>query len=272
MESHLVSIIDQPKYQKAKERDFDNPYTLTLLYVVQDLRDGQLAVMNEYEESYNNQLRQSDTYVVNHVFRCEQEAARIEKEHMLTHGQAGTGGWKRLAPRITRLLEHPRRLTQFLELMAMGIARFERDPADKRRSVWMVVPPAVESAADPKVVWLTAPPAPGGESRGTNRSPLLAMERFCFVGTSAKPGGAIPIDYAALDRALAQERNALFDSAGEGDGDSLIVRYEEFAAGPLEEALTKGVEELHSRTEMEDLVLVSRHYLDGLLKDLRASL
>lgn len=271
MESHLVSIIDQPSYQKAKERDFDNPYTLTLLYVVQDLRDGQLAAMNEYEESYNEQLRQSDTYVVNHVFRCEQEAARIEKEHMLTHGQAGTGGWKRLAPRITRLLEHPRLLTQFLELMVMGMARLERDPADKRLSVWMVVPPTAASAADPKVVWLTAPPAAGGESRGTNRSPLLAMERFCFVGNSAKPGGTIPIDYAALDRALAAERNTLFDSAGEGGSDPLIAKYEAFAAGPLEEALTKGVEALHSEAEIQDLVLVSRYYLDGLLNELRAS-
>ncbi len=258
-------------FQEGRNPDFDNPYTLTLLYLVQDVRDGQLAVMNHYEGDYNEQLTQNDAYIVNHIFRCDQEAARIEKAYLAEHGRRGADGWKRLHPRICRLLDIPSRVKLFLELWALNVIRTELDPADKASKVWMVLPPGNGAPEDPKVVWLTAPPRDSADERPINLSPLLALEQFCFAGESARPGGAIPIDHAALEAVLKQKRNSLIDPGTEQPAAELIALYQEFLTARLSEEASKWCQRVHSEREAEDLVIVAEHYLRGEIRKLESS-
>ncbi len=262
---------DRALFQEGRNPDFDNPYTLTLLYLVQDVREGQLVVMNEYEATYNDQLTRNDAYVVNHVFRCDQEAARVEKTFLFERGQQGAGGWKRLHPRICRLLDDPGRVRLFLQLWALGIIHPELDPMDRATRVWMVLPPGNGGPGDPRVVWLTAPPQDGAGERPTNLSPVLALEQFCFAGHSARPGGQIPIDYPALDRILKQKRNSLIDPSAPRPAAELIALYQGFLDQRLAEEAEKWCREVHSPPEGEDLVIIAQHYLRAEIRKLEST-
>ena len=261
----LKGLIDVG-FQEGMKQDFDNPYTLTLLYLVQDVREKQITVMNDYERSYNEQIIESDNYVVNHVFRSEQEAARIEKRHRYAAGQRGSEGWTRLHPRIARLLDRPERLRRYLELWAHDIIRLAPDPEQKMRKVWMVLPRDA-SPDDNRVVWLTAP----NVRDRSERSPLLAMEQFCFVENSARPGREIKIDYAALDGALRDVRNPMIDLDAERPYAEIITVYEHFLAGPLPKLIHEGCDEVHSEKEAADLIIACGQYLTEELDRLRKS-
>lgn len=269
----LKGRLDREIFQEGRQPDFDNPYTLTMLYLVQDIREGQVAAMAEYEERYNRQLTESDSYVINHVFRCEQEAARIEKAFLDEHGSHGAGGWKRIHARVCRLLDRPGRLRTFLQLLALDLVQLVPEPEERSTRVWMILPngdPA--ESTGPRVVWLTAP-LRGEDDRGvpTSLSLLLAMERFSFEGTSARPGGMIPIDYDALERALRARRNEMIDAGtgGAGGEDRLVARYEAYLA----EGLPRHLElagKVHTGTEITDLGIVARFYLEEEIRKLES--
>ncbi len=259
----LVNIFDEAPLQTGQQQDFDNPYTITLLYLVQDIREGQLQVMNQYEGLYADQLVESDTHVINHVFCCEQEAAKIEKQFMITGGIRGA--WPKIHPRIVRLLDNPLRLQLFLQLWAMDIVRLQSDPEDAVLQVWMLLPPGNDDPTGTRVPWLTKPDPTGG-SRG-NLSILLAIEQFCFVERSARPGRTIPIEYTTVEKAYRQKRNELIDVAGgRTDYSRLRAHYEAFLES-LPARIEEGCTGIHSEREAHDLDVVARHYvtreLDG---------
>jgi len=259
LQTRLKIAFTNALFQEGRNLDFDNPYTLTLLYLVQDVREGQLEVMRNYEESYNQQLTINDAYVVNHVFRSEQEAARIEKTYLSEQGLQGAGGWKRLHPRVCRLLDNPARVKLFVQLWALGLIRPEYT-ADSTTKVWMVLPNGSDPG-DAKVVWLTAPPKDSAAERESSLSPVLALEQFCFSGRSARPAGAIPIDYNALERILREKRNSLVDRAAQQPAAELIGTFDGFLKGRLVDEARKWCEEIHSPEEADDLVIVAQHYL-----------
>jgi hypothetical protein len=268
----LRNRLDGVDLQDGRQPDFDNPYTLTLLYLVQDIREGQVAVMADYEERYNRQLTQSDAYVINHVFRCEQEAARIEKAFLDERGSQGQGGWKRIHARVCRLLDRPARLRVFLQLLALDLIQLVPEPEEKTTRVWMILPggdPAESTGA--RVVWLTAP-VRGEEDRGVpvSLSLLLGMERFCFTGASARPGGEIPIDYEALERTLRARRNAIIDGEPGGPGgEDLGTRYEAYLAEGLGRHLELA-RRVHTVEEVEDLGIIARFYLEEEIRKLES--
>lgn len=271
LQNHLRQTMKE-NLQEGQERTFDNPYTLTMLHVVQDIREGQLEVMDDYEKRYNQQLRESDAHVINHIFTCEQEAAQVEKTYLLEGGHAGSGGWKRLHPRIVRLLDRPERLRLFLQLWALEVIRLVPNPEDKMVRIWMVLPPGADDPGGSRVVWLTGPPA---GDRPTNLSPLFAMEQFCFVGKSAKPGGSIPIPYPSLEKAIKQKRNTLIASQSSSPYDELLARYETFRDEELRSGIEGGVDpdeladdEGPARVQANDLIMVCQYYLKLELKRL----
>lgn len=225
-------------FQSGMAEDFDNPYTLTLLYLIQDIRDGQIRLMNENARKYNEAILGSDAHVVNHVFRAEQEAGRLEKATNTRLGNSGAGeNWTRIDARVCRLLDEPERVKLFFQLLALDVIRLAPHPSQTGTNVWMVLAPGNDDPTGPRVVWLTRPSATGDQSAAL--SLLYAAERFCLMGTSAKPGGEIPINYAELEKARESRSRALM---ADGQFDKLIEQYQQFLDGSLVPVLEEYVE------------------------------
>jgi len=250
--------------QESQADDYENPYTITLLHIVQDIRDGQLVVINTYQNNYYEQLRENDAYIVNHVFRSEQQAAMVEQRYLKDRAQAGSDGWWQMHPRIARLLEQPDRLKLFLQLWALGVITVKADPDDKATSVWMILPPGNDDPDDSHVVWLTTAANQGQ----TNLSPLLAMEQFCFGETSVRPRRLIKIAYESLEKALSQVRNPLVDEDSEQPCARLIEQYQRFLNEQLDKDMERGFKETHSQKEREALTVVVQHYLQEEIRRL----
>jgi tubulin-like protein len=257
-----VYVSQNEAFQEGMTEDFDNPYTLTLLYLIQDIRPGQIPLLNDYEEKYNEAISESDAHIVNHVFRCEQEAAKLER---MTNAESGTTGqsWTRINARVCRLLDVPNRVKLFFQLLALKIIRLAEPPNRVGSLIWMILPPGNENPAGPKVVWLTRP-TEGNEDDRQTQSLLLAIECFCLKETSAKPGGGIPIPYQELEVAHNTKRAAL---VSDGDYGNLINAYEEF----LNSYLNSLIEEYVDSQDAISLKVVAKYYLQADIQQLRAN-
>jgi hypothetical protein len=256
--------------QGAATDDFDNPYTLTLLYLLQDVRDGQIALLNEHARRYQQALVKNDAHVVNHIFRCEQEAGRIEKSLGAMGGMVGSEhGFFRLHPRVTRCLDQPARVRQFARLLALGAVKFQ-EMGDV--FVWAIVPPGQE-ATSRRAIWLTRKSV-GAEDPRTSQSLLLAMEQFCLAKRSANPQARQEIDYEpGLDQILQARQNEL---RAQGGFSAVIAAYEKFLKDNLPKHLDDYVsaseghtDPLHSDEERESLRTVIQYYLDQETAKLR---
>lgn len=260
-------------FQEGITPDFDNPYTLTLLYVIQDIRPGQIRLLNDYERRYNEAIAANDAHIVNHVFRCEEEAAKLEKVTNTALGKTGVE-WKRIDARTCRLLDEPGRVKLFFQLLALRVIRLAEAPGYGGTLVWMILPPGNEDPTGARVIWLTRP-ANEGENLGVSQSMLYAIERFCLLEKSAKPNGEIPILYDELSRALNLKRSALM---ADGGYDKLITAYQSF----LENDLNRRLETLHysggaadgsapERPEAGSLRVMASYYLEEEIRQLRAN-
>jgi hypothetical protein len=249
-------------FQEGMTEDFDNPYTLTLLYLIQDIRPGQIPLLNDYEEKYNKAISETDAHIVNHLFRCEQEAAKLEKT---TNTESGTTGenWTRINARVCRLLDVPDRVKLFFQMLALGMIRLNDLPNQIGNMVWMILPIGNEDPSGPKIVWLTKP-ADSGEDQRQAQNLLLALERFCLNELSAKPGGGINIPYKELEVAHNAKRATL---ASNGDYGNLINSYQDFLDKSLEAMIDTYVEE----QDNDSLKVVGRHYLKADIAQLRAT-
>jgi hypothetical protein len=250
------------RFQEGKTEDFDNPYTLTLLYLIQDIRPGQIPLLNEYETKYHEAISRTDAHMVNHVFRCEQEAAKLEKA---TNAESGTTGesWTRINARVGRLLDVPNRVKLFFQLLALKIIRLTEQPNQVGNLIWMILPPGNENPSGQKVVWLTKP-SDSGEDPRQAQSLLLAIECFCLKELSAKPGGEIPIPYKELEVAHNAKRAAL---ANNGDYANLINSYQEFLNNTLHQMIETYVEQ----QDAISLKVVANYYLQADIQQLRAN-
>ena len=265
-------------FQEGITSDFDNPYTLTLLYVIQDIRPGQIRLLNEYERRYNEAIAANDAHIVNHVFRCEQEAAKLEKVNNAALGATGTH-WTRIDARTCRLLNEPGRVKLFFQLLALRVIRLDEPPDQPGTLVWMILPPGNEDPKGARVVWLTRP-AEEGEDIGRGQSLLYAVECFCLTERSAKPGGEIEIRYEELSRALNIKRSALM---ADGGYDKLIAAYQTFLEGELNDKLERYIElkYLDDNASREtraarmqqsgSLRIMASYYLEEEIRQLRAN-
>jgi hypothetical protein len=260
-------------FQEGITPDFDNPYTLTLLYVIQDIRPGQIRLLNDYERRYNEAIAANDAHIVNHVFRCEEEAAKLEKVTNAALGKTGVE-WQRIDARTCRLLNEPGRVKLFFQLLALRVIRPAEAPGHGGTLVWMILPPGNEDHTGARVVWLTRP-ANDNEDVSVSQSLLYAVERFCLLEKSAKPNGEIPILYDELSRALNIKRSALM---ADGGYDKLITAYQSF----LENDLNRLLETLHysdgaadgsasERPEAGSLRVMASYYLEEEIRQLRAN-
>lgn len=260
-------------FQEGIQSDFDNPYTLTLLYLIQDIRAGQIRLLNDYEKRYNEAIIANNAHSLHHVFRCEQEAAKLEKVTNTALGKTGIE-WQRIDARACRLLNEPGRVKLFFQLIALGVIRPAQPPGYGGALVWMILPPGNEDPNGARVVWLTRP-ASEDEDAGVSQNLLYAVERFCLAERSAKPNGEIPIPYEELSRALNLKRSALM---GDGGYDKLITVYQSF----LENDLNRLLETLHysdgasdgsapERPEAGSLRVMASYYLEEEIRQLRAN-
>lgn len=262
-------------FQESMTSDFDNPYTLTLLYLIQDIRPGQIRLLNDYERRYNEAIAANDAHIVNHIFRCEQEAAKLEKVTNTALGATGAE-WTRIDARTCRLLNEPGRVKLFFQLLALKVIRPAQAPGHGGTLVWMILPPGNEDPEGLRVVWLTRPTA-DGEDVGPSQSLLYAIECFCLGEKSAKPGGGIEIRYEELARALNIKRSALM---ADGGFDKLITAYQTF----LEKDLHRLLETLkymdagspadapaEERPESRSLRIMATYYLEEEIRQLRAN-
>lgn len=262
-------------FQEGITPDFDNPYTLTLLYVIQDIRPGQIRLLNDYERSYNEAIAVNDSHIVNHVFRCEQEAAKLEKVTNLRLGKTGAE-WSRIDARTCRLLNEPGHVKLFFQLLALTVIRSAEAPGLGGTRVWMILPPGNEDPTGPRVVWLTRP-AKENEDVSVSQSLLYAIERFCLSEKSAKPNGEIPIPYEELSRALNARRSALM---ADGGYDKLINLYQTFLDQDLDRRLetlkymntgSLAVATADERPEARSLKIMATYYLEEEIRQLRAN-
>jgi hypothetical protein len=275
-----VYVGQNETFQEGMTEDFDNPYTLTLLYLIQDIRPGQIRLLNDYENKYNEAISRTDSHMVNHVFKCEQEAAKLEKAH---NAEAGTTGssWTRIDARVCRLLEEPGRVKMFFQLLALGIIRLAAPPNQPKDLVWMILPPGNDDPKGPRVIWLTRTVAEGQDIR-PSQSLLFAAERFCLKGKSDKENGEIPIPYDALKTALNGKLAALMAN---GDYSNLINAYQtfldqrlhsliedyvEFKSIPDAEREEGPIEDLKEQ-EAISLEIVADYYLGEDIRQLRTN-
>jgi hypothetical protein len=249
-------------FQEGMTEDFDNPYTLTLLYLIQDIRPGQIPLLNDYERKYHEAISETDAHMVNHLFRSEQSAAKIER---LINTESGTTGesWTRISPRVCRLLDVPDRVKLFFQLLALKIIQLTDEPNRLGSLVWMILPPGNDDPSGPKVVWLTRP-AEGSEDQSQAQSLLLAIECFCLNEISAKPGGGIGIPYKEFDTVKNIKRAEL---AADGNYENLINTYQTFLKDGLPLMINGSVEQ---QDEMS-LKVVAHYYLQADIEQLRAS-
>jgi hypothetical protein len=265
-------------FQEGMTSDFDNPYTLTLLYLIQDIRPGQIRLLNDYERRYNEAIAANDAHIVNHVFRCEQEAAKLEKVTNIALGATGEE-WVRIDARVCRLLNEPGRVKLFFQLLALKVIRLDEPPNQSGTLVWMVLPPGNEDPKGARVIWLTRP-AEEGEEMSRGQSLLYAIERFCLAERSDKPGGGIEIRYDELSRGLNIKRSALM---ADGGYDKLIAAYQTFLENELNDKLERYVElkylddspsreELDARRQQSaSLRIMASYYLEEEIRQLRAN-
>jgi len=257
-----VYVGNNETFQEGMTEDFDNPYTLTLLYLIQDIRPGQIPLLNDYEQKYNQAISETDAHIVNHLFRCEQEAAKLEK---VTNAESGATGqsWTRIDARVCRLLDVPNRVKLFFQLLALKIIVLNEPPNRVGTLIWMILPPGNDNPAGPKVIWLTKP-SESGEDERQAQSLLLAIECFCLKEFSAKPGGGIAIPYQELETAHNTVRASL---AINGDYTNLINAYEEFLSTGLQPLIEDFVEE-HDAISLK---VVADYYLRADIQQLRTS-
>ncbi|HEV2763913.1 MAG TPA: tubulin-like doman-containing protein [Pyrinomonadaceae bacterium] len=266
------------KFQEGIASDFDNPYTLTLLYLIQGILPGQVRLLNDYERRYYEAIAANDAHIVNHVFRCEQEAAKLEKVTNAALGQTGAE-WTRIDPRACRLLNEPHRVKLFFQLLALKVICLAAPPNQSGTLVWMILPPGNEDPKGARVVWLTRP-AEEGEEPSRGQSLLYAIERFCLTERSDKPGGEIEIRYDELARALNIKRSGLM---ADGGYDKLIAAYQTFLENELNDTLERYVElkflddnpsreELDTRRQQSgSLRIMASYYLEEEIRQLRAN-
>jgi hypothetical protein len=255
-----VYVGQNETFQEGMTEDFDNPYTLTLLYLIQDIRPGQIRLLNDYERQYNEAIAVTDSHLVNHVFRCEQEAAKLEKATNVERGATGLS-WSRIDARVCRLLDVPGRANLFFELLALKLIRLAE--YESGTPVWMILPPGNDDPKGPRVIWLTQP-AESGQDQGRAQSLLLAVERFCLDETSAKPGGAIPIPYEALYTALKTARASLM---ADGNYQNLIDAYQGFVNNKLNPLIDDYVED----QDATSLKTVATYYLEENIRQFKAN-
>jgi hypothetical protein len=265
-------------FQEGRKSDFDNPYTLTLLYLIQDIRPGQIRLLNDYERRYNEAIAANNAHSLHHVFRCEQEAAKLEK---VTNTALGTMGaeWTRIDARTCRLLNEPGRVKLFFQLLALKVIRPAEPPDLGGTRVWMILPPGNEDPKGSLVVWLTRP-SEGDEEVSNSYNLLYAIERFCLAERSAKPNGEIQIRYDELSRALNLKRSALM---ADGGYDKLIASYQSFLENDLHRLLETYVEMKHldeessvgatnsQGPEARSLKIMATYYLEEEIRQLRAN-
>ena len=262
LRNEVSKVFDNVILAEGKNMDFDNPYTLTVMHIVQNIQGPQLALMDEYEQTYNTELLETDIHLLNHVFCAEQEAASIEKQHNLS--QSNVGQLIRIDPRVTRLLDKPDRLRIFCKMLALGQIRMEPTPEDATHRVWMLLPFNEDDPKGLQTVWLTAPKS-GGDNRSLT-SIINAIEQFCFMGKSARHSKGIPINYMQVEKALRRRVNELITDGS--NYSELIETYEDFIHNKLEKIVEKYCTKIHTPEEGESLKLVFQHYLTTAVEDL----
>ena len=208
---------------------------------------------------------------MNHGFRCEQEAARIEKAENTLEGRTGSeADFFRLHPRVTRFLDQPSRVRQFSQLLGLKVIRYSETQSGD--FVWAITPPGAADAAGKKVIWLTRK-ASGAEDDRTAMSLLLAAEQFCLGRTSVNPQARQAIDYAmGIELMIQQQYKEIRASGGFG---AVIGKYQEFLSASLPDMLDGYVTvaddaPLHSKDEHASLGTVIRHYLEQEIVKLKA--
>jgi hypothetical protein len=212
--------------------------------------------------------------------------AGLEKATNTRLGNTGAGeNWTRIDARVCRLLDEPERVKLFFQLLALGVIRLAPHPSQIGTSVWMALPPGNDDPRGPRVVWLTRPSATGDQSAAL--SLLYAAERFCLMGTSAKPGGEIPIPYGELGNAREAKSRSLM---ADGQYDKLIEHYQKFLDNDLvpllqelvefrnlSEESAAGVESLSEDADglrspdARSLKILAAFYLDEEIRKLRAA-
>ncbi len=253
LEERLKGHFESATPAKSPDQSFDDPYTLTLLYLVQAITAAEIPKFREYTGIYREHILQGDAHLVNHVFTAEQQAAEIEK--ILNEREGTTGhAWTRLHPRVCRLLDRPDRLRDFLGLWALGRIGL-KSTSDAIVKVWMALPSGVDDPLHPSVVWLTRPDDTAPDGVEEAESLLLALENYCFQDKSRKKGGEIKFRHADFTESLIQERNRRVHA---GDAHALVDQLRSFLKGEFEGRIGS----MRAHDEADDLRKIATHFLE----------